>query len=121
MTEFEVHQLIANSRTEFDLGTVFFVFINLVYIVLAVSKRDLAPFQIRWLCISCGVISTFVIMRIIAAIIRFIDQSRFLESMNPDYTHTFLLLQFPTLIGRLTILFGLPILSIWLLRKNIKH
>jgi len=84
----------------------------------AASKKHLEPFQVRWLSISCGVISAFIILRIAAAMVRFGYQTLLLESMNPDYTHTFIPLQAPTLIGRLTILFGLPILSILFLRKS---
>jgi len=120
MSEAEIHQLIANSRAEFDLATVFFVFLHLVYIYFALSIKNLEPFQVKWLSISCGVIAVFIILRIAAAMVRFGHQTLLLESLNPDYTHTFILLQAPTLIGRLIILFGLPILSIWFLRKNSK-
>jgi len=119
MTEFEVHQLIASSRTEFDLGTVFLVIINLIFIAFALNFNNLSPSKARWLCVTCGTISLFIILRIIAAIIRFVSQSKLLESMSPDYNHTFLMLQYPTLISRLLVILGLPLISIWFLRKSI--
>ena len=103
MTEIEIHSLLIASRAEFDLMTVIYFFVFLVFIFLAIyGKGKLDKIQVNCLVLTYLLMAAFLVIRIIAAINRFINLSRLLrKSFDPIFDPTFIPLQLPTLYSRM--------------------
>lgn len=105
MTEFELHQLIIQSRWEFDRASIMILLLSAVVCVLSRLRSDGLSTKLRWGLSALTLVGgLYFFLRGWAAMRRFFYQSQILDSLDPVYWHGFAPLQLPTLFARLSFL-----------------
>ena len=111
MTEYELHQLILASRAEFDIATLAMLFASLGFIIVAHQGSALwSTFSRKLFLYSYLVVSSLIMIRTIASIVRFGKLNLILQSGDPEFLVSNATLQLPTALLRL----GFFILVFWL-------
>lgn len=118
MTEYELHQLILASRAEFDIASLAMLFASLGFIAVAHQGSTLWGIFTRKLFIySYVVVSSLILIRTVASIVRFGKLNLILQAGDPEFLVSNVTLQLPTALLRI----GFFILVFWLTINIIKN
>src|SRR5262249_33661931 len=113
MTEYEVQTLMLASRAEFDIGTVLYLVTSIAFMLLLSSRRlTHEPAQVRLLSWSYVLVSVFILVRVIAAMVRFGKLNQVLDTLHPAFVVDNHVVQIPTLVLRVTLFILLPFLTL---------
>ena len=117
MDEFELHQLIVQSRWEFDRASIMiFVLCVSVCLLCRVGQNRLSP-ALRWGLTALTLTGSFYfLIRGFAAMRRFFNQGQILQNLEPVYWHGYLPIQMPTLIARLSFLIACVVVALMFIR-----
>jgi len=118
MTEFELQQMIATARAEFDLGTALFVVLSLAVIALAMwARTSWDPGTRRLVSFTYTLTAVFIFLRVLASIVRFSKLMAMLAKTGASFEIMNLAVQLPTLALRGAIF----VLFIWLTLRIIRR
>lgn len=118
MTEYELHQLILASRAEFDIASLAMLFASLGFIFVANQGAAMwSTLNRRLFVFSYVIVSSLILIRTIASIVRFGKLNLILQSGDPEFLVSNVTLQLPTALLRI----GFFILMFWLTINIIKN
>ena len=116
MSEFEYHQLLITTRSEFETMTLALVVINLAFVAIAIWQKSMMSKQTNnWLKGLCLLVSAFLALRVVEGTLRFMELNNQLIALNPEFDPAALFVHWTALILRLLIVLVFPLVALWFL------
>ncbi len=123
MSEYEIHQLVIESRWEFGVPTLAILFVSMGYMAVGVWRTGgLDALSVRLLQLSYVAIVALLALRGYAAVIRAIKLTAVLRQSIPhiQFDYMYPAIQYPTVVLRLATLVILLGVTLFMLNRAIK-
>jgi len=124
MSEYEIHQLVIETRWEFGVPTLAILFVSMSYMAVGVWRTGgLDAFSVRLLQLSYVAMVALLTLRGYAAVIRAIKLTAALRQSIPHIQFDYMnpAVQMPTVVLRLGTLVILIVVTLFLLNRAIKR
>ncbi len=123
MSEFEIHQLVIESRWEFAVPTLALVFVSMGFMAVGIWRPGgLDRLSVRLLQLTYLVLAAFLFIRGYAAVLRAIKLTAVLRETIPNMQFDYMnpAVQTPTLVLRLGALVLLLVVTLFLLNRAVR-